>query len=341
VPAGFGALSAVFSEDVPAAARYHPTQNRTGARPTIYDAAANLYGRDPKTGFARRPFDNEGVQYGLAALQAGAITGAQFVDLNRRVGGYDDDANFTAGRSAGDRTAIRNAYTSGLVLGGNGGLQSIPILAWNQLYTDQDPKGEYHLHHHVYSVRDRVLRAGNGDNFVLWSGGVELGDIIGQPRPASAAFLARLREATLSSMESWLTALAADRSANPAGLRISHARPRELVDGCFSRDGEAHFLPEPQIYGGAGSSRCNDLWPSFAWPRRVAGSPVADDILKCRRKPVDPGDYAGRLDSAQLAETKKIFPGGVCDWSRLGEGQVPVRTWASYGPARPASPGRP
>ena len=333
VPARFGAQSAVFSGDVPEAQRYHPQRNRTGARPTIYDVAATFYGRDPKTGFARRPFDNVGVQYGLAALQAGVITGAQFVDLNRRVGGYDNDANFIASRSTGDGAAIRNAYTSGLVLGANGGLQSIPILAWNQLYTDQDPRGEYHLHYHVYSVRDRLLRAGNGDNFVLWSGGVGLGDLIGPPAPDSAAFLGRLREATLSAMESWLTALAADRSADPAPLRVSHARPKQLVDGCFTRDGEARFLAEPQTFGGPGTSRCNDLWPAYGWPRRVAGQPVAADILKCARKPVDPNDYNGRLDAGQLTEIKRIFSGGVCDWSRLGEGQVAVRPWTSYGPA--------
>ena len=28
----------------------------------------NIWGRDPKTGFARRPMDNIGIQYGLTAL---------------------------------------------------------------------------------------------------------------------------------------------------------------------------------------------------------------------------------------------------------------------------------
>lgn len=40
----------------------------------------NVYGRDPATGFARRPFDNVGVQYGLAAFNAGAIPFEQFAD---------------------------------------------------------------------------------------------------------------------------------------------------------------------------------------------------------------------------------------------------------------------
>jgi len=29
-----------------------------------------------------------------------------------------------------------------------------------------------------------------------------------------------------------------------------------------------------------------------------------------------------------------MFPGGVCDWSKPGVGQVPnTRTWLSYGPS--------
>ena len=63
---------------LPAALRYHPANNPKGARCDVYDHTVNVYGRDPKTGFARRPLDNVGIQYGLAALncrshQQGAV----------------------------------------------------------------------------------------------------------------------------------------------------------------------------------------------------------------------------------------------------------------------------
>ena len=61
------------------------------------------------------------MQYGLQALRAGAITKAQFLDLNERIGGYDQDANFVAGRSVGHAAAIGRACQSGLQYGGNGG----------------------------------------------------------------------------------------------------------------------------------------------------------------------------------------------------------------------------
>jgi len=95
--------SAVFNAPVPAALRYDPTglpPNFSGARPTVFDENVNVYGRarnplDPSgnSTYALRPFDNGGVQYGLAALNAGAITVQQFLDLNDQIGGFDTDAN--------------------------------------------------------------------------------------------------------------------------------------------------------------------------------------------------------------------------------------------------------
>ena len=50
---------------LPMALRYHPTNNPKGARCDIYDHTVNAYGRDPKTGFARRPLDNVGINTAL------------------------------------------------------------------------------------------------------------------------------------------------------------------------------------------------------------------------------------------------------------------------------------
>ena len=83
---------------------------RTGVRCTYQDNMVNVYGRDPRTGFARRPFDNVGVQYGLRAFNDGKINFAQFVDLNRRVGGHDIDGNIVAdahGRRIPRRCGLR------------------------------------------------------------------------------------------------------------------------------------------------------------------------------------------------------------------------------------------
>src|SRR6185503_16068476 len=97
-----GYQSARWNAAVPADLRYDPAKNPRGARPTVFDAAKNVYGTNAATGFALRPFDNVGVQYGLHALNTGAITVAQFLDLNERIGGYDNDANFVASRTVGN-----------------------------------------------------------------------------------------------------------------------------------------------------------------------------------------------------------------------------------------------
>jgi hypothetical protein len=57
-------------------------------------------------------------------------------------------------------------------------------------------------------------------------------------------------------------------------------------------------------------------------PRQVAGGPLAENILKCQLKPLNPADYAPVVfSSTQLARLQATFPDGVCDWSLPGVGQ--------------------
>ncbi|MEX0619362.1 MAG: DUF6351 family protein [Pseudohongiellaceae bacterium] len=84
--------------------RYSPT-DPDGVRATVYDHTVNVYGRDPVTGFANRPLDNVGVQYGLAALNEGRISKAQFIELNRGIGGFDRDMNHVDQRHRGEDAA--------------------------------------------------------------------------------------------------------------------------------------------------------------------------------------------------------------------------------------------
>ena len=57
----------------PTRVRYDPQRNPKGVRCTLQDATRNIWGTDPATGFAPRPYDNVGVQYGLQALNGGTI----------------------------------------------------------------------------------------------------------------------------------------------------------------------------------------------------------------------------------------------------------------------------
>nr|WP_052200945.1 DUF6351 family protein [Terriglobus sp. TAA 43] len=123
-----GYFSAMWKDAVPRPLRYDPDKNPTGARPTIFDWARNAYGVDPQTGFALRPFDNTGVQYGFSALNRGVITPTQFLDLNEKVGGVDNDSNYVSSRTQGNLDAIRRTYQSGLML--SGGVALLLSLSW-------------------------------------------------------------------------------------------------------------------------------------------------------------------------------------------------------------------
>jgi hypothetical protein len=306
-----GYKSAVWNDIVPAALRYDPRTNPKGARPTIYDHARNIYGVDSRTGFARRTFDNVGVQYGLAALNAGQITPAQFLDLNERIGGYDHDANYVADRARGDVGAIRRAYQSGLELSGGGGLASIPVFDITGIYNDG---GGYHYQWFHFALRERMAKA-NGDtaNHVMWRG---------DPVPFDRAW---------SVFIDWVGAVKTDRSALAPQRKVGRDKPAAAVDGCWGAGGE--FVAEPQTFSREPDSACNRLYPSYGFPRLLAGGPLAADVLKCQLKPVDTADYKVSFTPNQLARLREIFPDGVCDWTKPGVGQTGLVSWASFGPA--------
>jgi hypothetical protein len=306
-----GYRSAVWSAVVPEALRYHPTANPAGARPTVYDVSANVYGRDPATGFARRPFDNVGVQYGLGALNAGVISVDQFLDLNERVGGYDQDANYVPERSVGDPGAIERAYRSGLQTVGNGGLASIPVFDITGIYNED---GAYHYQWFHFALRER-LRVANGGtgNHVMWRG---------SPVPFGRAWDVFI---------GWVEAYTSDPDPGSRRERVVRNRPADAVDGCW-RD-ESTFIAEPQTLGHEAATECDRLFPSWTFPRHVAGGPLAANVLKCALVPPSREAYTVELSNAQWQRLQAVFPSGVCDWSRPGVGQVGVTVDGSFGPS--------
>jgi hypothetical protein len=83
---------------------YNAATNPGGVRCTLQDYMVSMLGKRGD-GFANRPFDNVGVQYGLAALKAGTISLTQFIDLNTLVGGIDINDNPVTTRSEADVAA--------------------------------------------------------------------------------------------------------------------------------------------------------------------------------------------------------------------------------------------
>lgn len=331
---GFGNLATMTSVDegagrinptehcspaIPKDLLYDAVKNPKGARCTVYDHAANVYGRDPQTGFARRPLDNVGVQYGLGALNSGAITSAQFLELNEKIGGFDNDGNMVVARTVADPAAIRTAYRSRLLLHGGGGLATTPIIDY-RAYRDDMPQGDVHIRYTSFMTRERLLKA-NGyiDNHVMLTDDRKWTDSLRAPVLAAA----------LTQMDQWLTRLAEDRSTDPKIVKLRRAKPSDLVDACWTHDDQPKKIAETATYG---SGRCEALYPSNSVPRGVAGSPLVSDVIKCQLKPVAAADYKAGVTADELARLKRIFPGGVCDWSKPGvDQQKPAGTWLKFG----------
>jgi len=300
---------------LPEALRYDAVKNPTGARCDVYDHAANVWGRDPKTGFARRPLDNVGIQYGLVALNAGVITREQFLDLNAKIGGYDNDGKIVATRSVADPAAIRTAYRMGRLTWGGAGLATTPIIDY-RAYLDDAQGGNIHLRYHSFSTRERLQKAnGYTDNHVMLTDDRRWGDSLKAPV---------LRQA-LSQMDQWLTKIADDRSNDSKLAKLRRAKPADLVDACWTRDEHPQRIVERQM---PASGKCNELYPANSFPRGVAGSPLAADVVKCQLKPISAADYKVTFTADEMSRLKQIFPGGVCDWSKPGVDQQPMAgTW--------------
>ena len=306
-------------EVLPERLRYHPVNNPKGARCDVYSHAINTLGRDPQSGFARRPLDNVGIQYGLRVLNAGVITKGQFLELNEKIGGYDVDANIVSERTVADPMTVQRAYRSGSLTYGGNGLATTPIIDYRTYYDDL-PTGEHHLRYHSLSTRARLMKAnGHIENHVLLLEGRQWG-----------GFSTRspvLREA-LGQMDQWLTRLHDDPASDPSIVKLRRAKPAGLIDACWTPGENRRKVADPHVYG---TGPCEELYPANSFPRGVADSSIAADVIKCQLKPLDPADYKVSFTAEEQTRLRQIFPSGTCDWSKPGvEQQPPAGTWQTF-----------
>jgi hypothetical protein len=309
---------------IPKSVQYDAQTNPTGIRCDLYDHLVNVFGRDPATGFARRPIDNVGVQYGLEALNLGAITKRQFLELNQKIGGYDNDGNYVATRTIGDIAAIEAAYDSGRITYGGLGLKRTPIIDYRGYVDQPENSNETHSRFHSFSMRQRLLEAnGNFNNQVMLveDGSTTTGNgLFSDTSPVLSH--------ALTQMDEWLTKFLADATPAPNPVKINRAKPSDLVDACFTNKGTVK-IAELQVY--QYDTTCNQLYPAFSTPRMVAGEPLANDVLKCELRPIDLSLYKVRFTAAEAAQLKAIFAQGVCDYTKPGVGQRPPDgTWQMF-----------
>ncbi len=293
---------------------------------SYYDDLIDIFGVDPGSakGYARRTWDNVGVQYGLAALVSGTLTADEFLALNASVGGYlppDDmvpegfpfgspNPNDLAGwslrnttaslglpiapRTEGDLEAMHRAYYDGLVFLGEIDAPIINILPY------LEPELDMHNAKQPFAVRRRIEDAHMGahDNHVIWALGPDDGDLLA------------LSLTAFDTLEQWLD---------------DQQKPAAAVDTCFA-DGLAMIAAGDDVWQGvlddAPQGPCAAQYPVHADARMVAGEDISTDTFKCATKPLDvalaDGTYGDVTWSpAQLATLTALFgASGVCDYSK-------------------------
>ncbi|WP_323752711.1 DUF6351 family protein [Marinobacter sp.] len=207
---------------------YHPTERPDGLRCGLIDYMRNQFGERPPEawsdnekllghGFTGIPLDNVGVQYGLGALQAGTITGDQFLKLNRDIGGFDVDINYQDERTQGDLIAITNAYRTGAI-NTTEHLNTVPIIDLR----GPDP-GFAHDAFHSWQVRARLETThGHARNQAIWYGAFPIaGDTI-------------FTTEALLVMDNWLSQIESDDTSTPLPEKIVVNKPALARDRCLS-----------------------------------------------------------------------------------------------------------
>ena len=105
---------------------------------------------------------------------------------------------------------------------GAGGLREVPIIDARS-YTD--PTGDFHESYHSFKARARLVKAnGHANNQVMLR--------------AQGPSFTKIQGEYLAQMDRWLDAIAADTSATPLPEKVVRAKPADLVDACWTNEGQ-------------------------------------------------------------------------------------------------------
>jgi hypothetical protein len=303
---------------------------------THWGDLVNIYGTD-ETGFARSPWDNVGVQYGLKALQAGSITPDQFLDLNANAGSWKaskdmvqegcpyiaalcatqlpdvwsarnmnlspDGGATPAARREGNQEAGYAAYRSGMVFRGK---LDIPVIDWRHYL---EHRLDMHNSHQSFAARQRLLNYdGDASNQLIWFTDARPGTPQSDPTPQ--AFLV---------LDRWIKNI----QANP-GKSVGENKPADATDACFATNGTL-LASGDDVWGGILDDKpagaCTQAFPIYSTSRIVAGGPIEGGVFKCALQPVESALAQGLYGAwgptaAEVDRLKAIFPSGVCDYSK-------------------------
>jgi len=322
---------------------YEPQSAIAATEWTHFADIVNIVGLD-SDGYARRYWDNIGVQYGLEAVAAGKITADEFLKLNAIIGGWKEDKDMQqegspfyppgvidldnwdpwsarnqvfstdplaspAPRTEGNVEAMQAVYNAGLVFMGK---INIPVIDWRPYLED-----ELNMHntHQSFAARQRIRDAkGNSNNQVIWFSDYASGEVPDKTPEA------------LEVMDEWMMNI-----LHMPWRGVAGNKPWRAVDRCFDASGK-QIAAGRHVWNGILDNNpdgaCTKRFPIYSTSRIVAGGPFKGSIFKCQLKAVSKaitdGDYGvWTPDPAQQFFLEKIFPEGVCDFSKPDAGLPP------------------
>ncbi len=289
---------------LPPTESYRPIVNPTGTRCSVQDYQNAIWGHGGPLDAAPLPYDNTGVQYGLNALQSGAITPDQFVDLNQKVGGLDNEGEFITGRSSMDLATAKTMYRAGRTTDARQ-LSTVPIIDIRSVTNASYPELSTDMHQPFYSfvMRSR-LDAANGTH---------ANQVFRRFVPSN------MDVASALDLDRWLQAIESDTSDLSKNEKIIRDKPADLVDTCWINGSPV-----------TDEAMCEKQYPFNGDARTVAGESLQDNIRKCQLKPLRKEDYKVTFTDAQWASLKSTFPDGVCDWTKPSIGYEPSIPWMNY-----------
>ncbi len=333
---------------VPDHERWEPQSDIEAMRLTHFEDARNIYGLDDQ-GWARIPWGNVGVQFGLRALTEGRITMEEFLDVNARVGSWKrtkdwveegfpftmDEREFLAlsldrqaQREAFDPWSRRNQQLSdnddpaprfkpdigAIEAAYEAGLVfrgaiDIPVL---DVRNWLEPRLDQHHSHQSFAARQRIVnQMGNADHHVVWFGDVDID-------------LRAMIDRALMVADEWALGIRRDPKN-----RIAKNRPEQAVDTCF--DGDAEIIAAgDQVWAGILDDQvegpCTLAFPIYTTSRIEAGGPITGDVFQCQLKPLQDARNDGTYGPVSFTDEhvqrlEAIFPDGVCDYDLPDKGR--------------------
>ena len=256
-----------------------------------------------------------GVQYGLSALEAGAITAGAVRRPQREASAATTrparrSPARTDGRPEGARRRLRRRPAS---TAAGWGCATTPIIDQRTYLDRAGLVGDIHTAEMSFIMRERLIEAN----------GTAANQVIIESRDRTAG---RRGGGLRAGRDGPLAHRDRRRPLAPRpggeGRREQARRPRRrLLPARRRAHPRAADLPagRPVRRAVPGRRRTRGSWPARS---------CRCDVLKCRLAPIDFRDYPVPFTDAQRARLRAAFPGGVCDYSRPGVGQQrPRGTW--------------